>query len=241
MIACLIAGVTGAETFMVVAAAIFTRNFYIHVVRGRPDRHYLWVGRFASAAMLALAILLASFAGSVNQLYLYSVRVIGLLGASFWLGVTWRRANSAGVWASVLGGLAVWAGLTFAGDHSAPFAVLVTLACQFGVLIVVSLLTTRPSDARLDPFFARLHTPVGRESEVLLVADTATLPESATLGMEGVLLDYDKASRFGYARLRRLGIELPRLRWFDGAGFLAAWGLVAILIWLLHWLARLGA
>jgi Na+/proline symporter len=240
MIACLIAGVTGAETFMVVASAIFTRNFYVHVVRDRSDRHYLWVGRLASAAMLGLAILLASYAGSVNQLYLYSVKVIGLLGAAFWLGVTWRRANSAGVWASLLGGLAVWSGLvSFAADSSAAFQVLVTLACQFGLLIVVSLITPRPSDARLDPFFARLHTPVGREHEVLLATDAATLPESATLGMEGVLLDYSKASSFAYARLRKFGIELPRMRWFDGFGFLAAWGLVAVLIWLLHWLARL--
>jgi Na+/proline symporter len=70
MIACLVAGVTSAETFMVVGSAIFTRNFYIHAVPRQTDRHYLWVGRIASAAMLALGILLAFHAGSVTQLLL---------------------------------------------------------------------------------------------------------------------------------------------------------------------------
>ena len=34
-----------------------------------------------------------------------SVKVIGLLGAAFWLGVVWRRASAAGVWASFMGSL----------------------------------------------------------------------------------------------------------------------------------------
>ncbi|HVC97207.1 MAG TPA: sodium:solute symporter family protein [Pirellulales bacterium] len=258
MIACLIAGVTGAETFMVVASAIFTRNFYVHIVRNRSEAHYLWFGRCASAGMLALSIVLAFYAESVNQLFVNSIKIIGLLGASFWLGVTWRRANAAGVWASVMGGAFVW-GLSSwatsvgpAGDMvpswtahiahwSEPVRVLATLAVQFGALIVVSLLTRRPAAERLDPFFARLLTPVGREHEVLLATQAVELPESATLGMEGVLLDYRKASRFGYAGLRRLGIELPRLTRFDCVGFLAAWGLVVMLITLLYWLAGLGA
>ena len=109
MIACLIAGVTSAETFMVVGSALFTRNFYVHAVPGRSDAHYLWVGRLASGGLLALGILLAVRAESVTQLVVVSVKVIGLLGAAFWLGVVWRRANAAGVWASFLGSLLAWA------------------------------------------------------------------------------------------------------------------------------------
>ena len=59
MIACLIAGVTSAETFMVGGSALFTRNFYVHAVPGRSHTHYLWVGRLASGGLLALGILLA--------------------------------------------------------------------------------------------------------------------------------------------------------------------------------------
>ena len=96
MIACLIAGVTSAETFMVGGSALFTRNFYVHAVPGRSDTHYLWVGRLARGGLLVLGILLAVRAESVTQLVLGSVKLIGLLGAAFWLGVVWRRATAAG-------------------------------------------------------------------------------------------------------------------------------------------------
>ena len=66
------------------------------------------------------------------------------------------------------------------------------------------------------------------------------LPESATLGMDGTVLDYRKSSRFAYPRLQRLGLEIPRMTWFDWGGFVAAWLLVFALIVLLIWLAALG-
>ena len=59
MVACLIAGVTSAETFMVGGSALFTRNFYAHAVPNRSHTHYLWVGRAAAGGLLALGILLA--------------------------------------------------------------------------------------------------------------------------------------------------------------------------------------
>ncbi len=48
MVACLIAGVTSAETFMVGGSALFTRNFYAHALPNRSHTHYLWVGRVAA-------------------------------------------------------------------------------------------------------------------------------------------------------------------------------------------------
>src|SRR5262249_39079293 len=118
MIACLIAGVTGAETFMVVASALFTRNLYLHAVPGRSDRHYLWVGRLASAGILALSILAAVTAESVTSLYVTSVKVIALRGRAFWLGVAWRRATAAGVWASFLATVLLWGAMSL---ESEPF------------------------------------------------------------------------------------------------------------------------
>jgi len=264
MIACLIAGVTSAETFMVGGSALFTRNFYVHAVPGRSDLHYLWVGRLASGCLLFLGILMAVRAESVTQLVLGSVKLIGLLGAAFWLGVVWRRATAAGVWVSFLGSLLVWAAMTAespgiaipAFGHatralvgaagafglrglSQPAQVIIMLAVEFGLMILVSLLT-RPRDlSTLGPFYARLHTPVGKEDEVSGDEPAHDLPESATLGMEGTTLDYRKSSRFAYAGLQELGFEVPRFTLFDWAGFLAAWVLVGGLIVLLIWLAGL--
>jgi Na+/proline symporter len=244
MVACLIAGVTSAETFMVGGSALFTRNFYAHVRPNRSHAHYLWVGRVAAGGLLALGILLALTAESVTQLVLGSVKVIGLLGAAFWLGVVWRRANRAGVWASFVGSLLVWA---LMNTHSTlarlgnSQQIMIMLGTQFGLLIAVSLLT-RPGDAReIGAFYARIHTPVGKEVEVRWDDPPHDLPEAATIGLEGVVFDYRKSSRFAYGRLQELGLEIPRLSWFDWGGFLAAWVMVGGLIGLLIWLASLGA
>lgn len=267
MIACIIAGVTSAEAFMVVGSALFTRNFYQHAVPNASDRHYLWVGRAASAGILIAGILVATFAGSVTQLVTFAFQMIGLMGGAFWMGVLWRRTNPFGVWVSFLATLWVWlvtiwdptllSGIpllqqisnsvfrseaaVFLHDLPRPYQILVMLVVQFGVLILASLFTPPQNPEQLDPFFARLHTPVGKEQEVALAAPPDDLFESATLGMHGVVLDYRKASVYAYPALQRVGIEIPRLNWFDCAGFLAACGLVGALIGLLAWLASLGA
>jgi Na+/proline symporter len=264
MIACLIAGVTSAETFMVGGSALFTRNFYVHAVPGRSDTHYLWVGRLAAGGLLALGILLAVRAESVTQLVLGSVKLIGLLGAAFWLGVVWRRATAAAVWASFLSSLLVWAVMSAEPPNTAipvvglaprailgaagslglrglnePLQVIIMLAVEFGLMILVSLVTRPRNLSTLDPFYARLHTPVGKEDEVRWDEPHDDLPESATLGMEGITLDYRKSSRFAYPALQKLGLEIPRMTRFDWGGFLAAWALVGGLIGLLIWLAAL--
>jgi Na+/proline symporter len=268
MVACLIAGVTSAETFMVGGSALFTRNFYAHIAPNRSHVHYLWVARAAALGVLTVGILLAFFAESVTQLVLGSVKVIGLLGAAFWLGVVWRRANAKGVWASFVGSLCVWAltsipasedltaldatstvarFLGTAGEAlslgrlSEPQQILIMLATQFGLLVLVSL-CTRPYDlSAIGPFYARLHTPVGKEAEVRWVDLPRDLPEAATLGMDGQMLDYGKASRWAYKHLQKIGLEIPRLTGFDVVGFLAACLCVAGLIGLLTWLAGVGS
>lgn len=266
MIACLIAGVTSAETFMVVGSAIFMGNFYQHVVRGKPDAHYLWVSRVASGVLLAAGITMAITAGSVTQLLNMALQVVGLLGPAFWLGVTWRRANAAGVWASFFGGMLIWlttsfnpettAGIPLLGaltaaiaglgdltglhDLSRPFQVLLMLGVEFGLLIGVSLFTRPLPDEILHPFYARLHTPVGKEDEVRITDPAVKLPETATLGLHGMALDYHKASRYAYGGLQKLGLEIPRMNALDWGGFLGAWVLVFLLIGLLIWLSGLG-
>jgi Na+/proline symporter len=258
MIACLIAGVTSMETFMVVGSGIFTLNFYEHLVRNRKERHYLWVGRLAAVGLLLAGIVLALYAASLTQIVVASFQVIALLGAAFWLGVTWRRANTAGVWASFCGALLVWLATELSPESvdgipvfktrlpiflasSQAMQILVMLAVEFGLLILVSWLTRPQPASQLDPFFARLHTPVGMEQKFRLQAPSAG-PHPAAISSErdGIPLDYDRASAYAYRTLQRLGLEIPRMTWVDCGGFLLAWGLVAALIGILLTLANLG-
>ena len=61
------------------------------------------------------------------------------------------------------------------------------LATQFGLLVLVSF-CTRPYDlSAIGPFYARIHTPVGKEDEVRWDDPPHDLPEAATLGLDGVL------------------------------------------------------
>lgn len=264
MIACLIAGVTSAETFMVVGSAIFVGNFYRHVVKDQSDRHYLWAGRASSAALLAAGILTALTAGSVTQILQLALDIVGLMGPAFWLGVLWRRANTPGVWASVAGGVFIWLAtkaqpLGLPGfdhmlggfhtlvdplhlkDFSMPIQVLITLGVEFGLLIAVSLVTPPQPKEQLDPFYSRLLVPVGKEAECSRkVAPDEKLPEWSTLGIEGTPLDYGLASQYGNGFLRRFDIETPRMNRMDAYGFLGAWALVGTLILLLMFLSGLG-
>jgi hypothetical protein len=172
------------------------------------------------------------------------------------------------VWASFVGSLCVWALFSAPKAAAASVAdaagllrqfmdapglalwlrgpsesqqILIMLGTQFGLLVVVSL-CTRPDDlSALGPFYARLHTPVGKEDEVRWEDAPRELPESATLGMDGDFLDYRKSSRWAHQRLQKIGIEIPRLSWLDWAGFLSAWAGVAALIGLLTWLAGIGS
>jgi Na+/proline symporter len=256
MIACLIAGVTSTETFMVVGSGIFTLNFYEQIVRDRSERHYLWIGRLAAVGLLLAGILLAFYAESLTQIVVASFQVIALLGAAFWLGVTWRRANAAGVWASFCGALLIWlvSGIRPDSVDGIPLVthwlkafltasqasqILVMLTAEFSLLILVSLLTRPHPDSQLDPFFARLHTPVGMEHKFRLQTPDIALTKAAGESDE-TLLDYGKASAYAYPGLQRLGVEIPRMTWTDCGGFLLAWGLVAALVGLLVALASFG-
>jgi len=264
MIACIIAGVTSAEALMVVGSGIFTRNFYMYAVPTASERHYLWIGRLSSAAILLVAILVASAAGSVTQLINIAFQLIGLMGAAFWLGVTWRRANPLAVWCSFIASVYIWvvtgfkptditwlpasivqplfdfADLLSIRGHARPLQILIMLSAEFGVLILVSLCTKSQPAKQLDPFFARLHTPIGREEEFTETTPSENPHESATLGLHGLRLDYNLAKKNAYPSLRRWDLEIPRMTWSDWNGFLAAWGLVFALIGLLAWLATLG-
>lgn len=214
MLAAMLAGVTACETYMVVGSSIFTRNFYEHIAPNRDDKHYLLVGRLASAGMLLGGIVLAFCVPSLTRILKVSLEVVAFMGAAFWMGISWRRANAPGVWAGTLGALLAWA-ITYKIGWDTPARVAVFVPVEFGLTILVSLLTKPIPADRLDKFYAQLHVSVANEREGELVLD----PNRPKL-------------------IRHPDFEIPKLTWMDIGGFLVAWGIVAGLIFLLMGLAR---
>jgi Na+/proline symporter len=255
MIACIIAGVTSGEALMVVGSALFTRNFFQHLAPQASAERRLLVGRIAAAGILVCGILTALRAPHVTALYLFSVKLIALLGPIFWMGVLWRRATPTGAWASLAAGLLLWAATAISHDRLAslpgvgpialgytqlkePIQILIQLVVQFGILMLGSLLSRPPERSRLDPFYARLLTPVGKEASVALDRSPDDHPQEAGLGLHQPGLDYHRAADWGYAWPRRFGFEIPRLGRSEWGGFLLAWGVVAGLLMFLITLSR---
>ena len=87
--------------------------------------------------------------------------------------------------------------------------------------IVVSFITPRTSPEKLNKFFDLLHTPVRPGEKVL---SPCTLPENPLPRGEKLLNLED--------------VELPKPTLVGLGGFVVAWVLVGLIVWLTFWLSR---
>lgn len=106
---------------------------------------------------------------------------------------------------------------------SVPWQILIYLIAGAVCGIVVSLLSRRTSDEKLNHFFKLIRTPV-RAGEV--VAAPCTLPEDHLPTEEGKLLPF-------------ADLEIPRPSKVGIVGFVLAWCMVGMIIWLTGYLAGL--
>jgi len=88
---------------------VWTYDIYqSHIRRGASDAHYLWMGRVATVAGIALAIAAAYVAGAFNNimdlLQLVFAFVNAPLFATFALGMFWRRTTGHGAFVGLLSG-----------------------------------------------------------------------------------------------------------------------------------------
>ncbi|OPZ96580.1 MAG: Sodium/glucose cotransporter [Planctomycetes bacterium ADurb.Bin412] len=150
-------------------ASLFTVDIYEKLRPGRSQRHLVGVGRIATAVVVLLGILWIPVMPMISSggLYKYLQSVQGYLAppitAVFLLGLFWKRINARGaVWGLVLGFVLGISKLTIqaffgAGKRETPeflaaagdFNFLYFSGVLFGIslliVIVVSLLTPRPS------------------------------------------------------------------------------------------------
>jgi Na+/proline symporter len=101
-IACIIAAAQSSlSAAMVASSGLFVNNCYRPYLRkGETERHYLIASRVVSAVVVIGAVTVALASKSIITLFIFSMKIPPLFGIAWWFGVTWRKANAKGMWAS---------------------------------------------------------------------------------------------------------------------------------------------
>ena len=238
----LAATMSSADTQMIAASALFTEGIYKRFVRlAGTERHYLWVGRIASLAIVTMSLVLQTTFTDVIEAFKFIIKTTAPIGISFWIGIVWRGWTPAAVWVSSLAAYGVWALFAFfpevltnlgigapvivtTGEHlKVADAWMMFIYLSTGVVsgLLVSQVTPRPPREQLDAFFLLLRTPV-RPGE--RIATPCTLPDNPA-PQAAKMFDHPDIE---FLKPSRLGV----------IGFLLAWVCVGVIVWIPYWLAR---
>ncbi len=181
------------DSFMIASAGLFTENIYRRVKPGRSQRHYVFIARITSFAVVAggaaFAYSLPNVIDGIEKFWIIS----SVMGVAFWMGLFWRRTTSAGAWAATLAVLVVWWLTTqrffvdwlatvpmaeplrfvFVADGVPkvylPWQMIFYLAAGLVAGVVASAVTKATSEEKLEHFFALARTPV-------VLGETVTSP-----------------------------------------------------------------
>jgi len=167
---------------MLSGSGIFVRNVYrVYFEKDKPEKHYLLVGRIVSfiivVGSLVFAVLLP---GVVKALELFMM-IPALMGIPFWMGIVWRRANPASVWASFIAATVVFLAcemkLFIGYKVPLPWEMVAYLSAGFITAVIGGLVTKPQPKEKLDPFYENLKRPV--DVEEVLATDTVESMEHA--------------------------------------------------------------
>src|SRR5688572_1953290 len=160
----LAANMSTCSAFLVDSGALFTEGLYRQrLAPGRPDSHYLWVGRISGFVITMLGVLYAMYLiQSVLYTFLLTETLATFVGISVLGGVIWRRANRWGALASILSALITNFVLYYVTgqrlDYWDPNVFLAALLVGIVSLVAVSLLTRPEPSESIESFFDRLQT-----------------------------------------------------------------------------------
>jgi Na+/proline symporter len=160
----LAANMSTCSAFLVDSGALFTEGLYRRrLAPGRPDHHYLWMGRFSGFAITMLGVLYAVYLiQSVLYTFLLTETLATFVGISVLGGIMWKRANRWGALASLVASLGanflLYALTGQRLDHWDANVFLAALVAGIVALVVVSLSTPPEPGPTVAEFFQRLDT-----------------------------------------------------------------------------------
>lgn len=174
IVACLLAALMSSlASLFNSSASLFTVDIYEKIRPGQSERHLLTVGRVATAVVVGAGIIWIPVMAKISQggLYQYLQSVQGYLAppitAVFFLGLFWKRINSAGAtWGLVGGFLLGMAKLTIQafygagkledphwlaaiGDFNFLYATGILFLASAIIMVVVSLMNPPPPEEKL--------------------------------------------------------------------------------------------
>ena len=234
---------SSCDAFMVSSSGLFTQNLYRRYLHPNADeKHYIFVGRIVSLLVVVSSLAFAYIVRDVPSGLEMFWKIAAMMGASFWLGLFWRRATPQGVWVSTLLAFGVFLVTempffnTFAANHFPSYMMwngqfrvswqmFFYLTAAFGSCILVSLVTPPVPKEKLDRFYACLRTPIQPNEPHLA---PFTLPEGVTPPEPKKLINHPD-------------LEIPFPTVAGMAGFAFFWVMVFAMIGFVYWMATWGA
>ncbi len=223
--AILAANMSTCSAFLVDSGALFTEGLYRRrLAPGRPDGHYLWVGRISGLAITLLGVLYAVFLiQSVLYTFLLTETMSTFVGISVLGGIVWPRANRWGALASLVAAFATNFLLYYLSgqrlDYWDPNVFLAALVAGIAALIGVSLLTTPEPADKLTSFFGRLRTSSDRDAAATAGVVPMPADGDAPLLLVNLLRLREGAAGRGWRAYRE-----------DLGGFALGWAVVVALV-----------
>jgi SSS family solute:Na+ symporter len=142
------------DTHFNLASAYLVNDVYRRFVRKEaPDKHYVWVGRFAEILIGIIAATFALQADSIANLFTFSLSLMGGLGPALLLRWFWRRANVF----TEISALATSTTLTFVTkslDFDYPFSYMVVVLGSLVVAVSVTYVTPPADKDTIDRFYS---------------------------------------------------------------------------------------
>ncbi len=105
----LAANMSSLDALSVTNSALFVRNIYQPIVKDRPDKHYIDVGRVVIGVILVSGIVAAVWAQNLLNLFKYFISLPAVFGGAIWLGLVWRRLTRTAVIIQVILAFTVYA------------------------------------------------------------------------------------------------------------------------------------
>ncbi len=109
MIAALMAALMStADMMMITISGLLTRNVYKQLVRGKSEKHYVFVGRCLGAvAVLGAAIMTLfsdSLLGALKLWWEFGV----IFSAAMWMGILWKKTSCVAAWFQIISALVLF-------------------------------------------------------------------------------------------------------------------------------------